>query len=300
MALAGAPNVGKSTLFTSLTGARQQVGNWPGTTVEVGRGRWRLPSGEVALIDLPGAYSLDAVSPDDDLARAHLLAGVDEGGPHLVLVTVDATSLGRGLYLLAQLRERSRRLVVVLTMTDVAARRGLVVDPVTLALAVGVPVVALDPRRAAGSPALARTVQATLEGPAPAPRVAEPGGQDEPGAAGQAAGEAELALADERFSWIQDVLEAAVGRSGGDGRTWSDRLDRVALSPVGGPILFAAAMWLVFQATTTVAAPLQSLLAELFAGPVGAAAGAVIEAVGLGGTWVEGLVVDGLIAGVGM
>jgi ferrous iron transport protein B len=92
VALAGAPNVGKSTLFNALTGARRAVGNWPGTTVEVGRGAWPLHGdgpGEVRLIDLPGAYSLDPLSPDEELTRALLLDLPDER-PDLVVVVVSA------------------------------------------------------------------------------------------------------------------------------------------------------------------------------------------------------------------
>ncbi|HMC41019.1 MAG TPA: FeoB small GTPase domain-containing protein, partial [Acidimicrobiales bacterium] len=155
VALVGAPNAGKSTLFNALTGASRTVGNWPGTTVEVGRGEWEsteqcCDGAARDLLDLPGAYSLDASSPDEELT-ARLFAGTANAPvPDLTVVVADAAHLARSLYLVAQLREADRRVVVALTMVDVAERRGVVVDAGRLATALGVPVVELDPRRRSG------------------------------------------------------------------------------------------------------------------------------------------------------
>jgi ferrous iron transport protein B len=289
VALVGAPNVGKSTLFNALTGAHRDVGNWPGTTVEVGRGAWSPEPGvEYDLLDLPGAYSLDPLSPDEALTRA-LIVGVDVADrPDLVVVVADAGRLARSLYMVAQLLELGQRTVVALTMADVAARRGVTVDPRALSTAIGVPVVAVDPRRRSGAAALATTVAGTLRSAAPAP-------------ARTAAGAESFADADRHFALISRAVEAAtVEDPEHDGRTFSDKIDRVALAPVIGPLAFLAVMWLVFVLTTTIAAPLQGALDAFFSGPVSDGATRVLEAVGLGGTWVQGLLVDGLIAGVGM
>jgi ferrous iron transport protein B len=289
VALVGAPNVGKSTLFNALTGAHRDVGNWPGTTVEVGRGAWSPEPGvEYDLLDLPGAYSLDPLSPDEALTRA-LIVGVEvDERPDLVVVVADAGRLARSLYMVAQLIELGQRTVVALTMADVAARRGMTVDPDALSAAIGVPVVAVDPRRRSGGAVLATTVATTLRSAAPVPT--------HPGAVAES-----FTDADRHFALISRAVEAAtVEDPEHDGRTFSDKIDRVALAPVIGPLAFLAVMWLVFVLTTTIAAPLQGALDALFSGPVSAGAARVLEAVGLGGTWVQGLVVDGLIAGVGM
>jgi ferrous iron transport protein B len=292
VALAGAPNAGKSTLFNGLTGGSRVVGNWPGTTVEVGRGSWQLgvDDGAVQILDLPGAYALDGASPDEALIR-DLFTGGDLGPvPDLTVVVADAAHLTRSLYLAAELREAPQRLVVALTMVDVAARRGVTVDPGRLATALGVPVVVLDPRRREGREALARAVADSLVAPLPAARVAGP--VDDP--------TDELAVADERFAWLDAVLGAGAVTEAPVGRTVTDRVDRWVTTPVVGPLLFLAVMWAVFQATTTLAAPLQDALGGLVSGPVTAAGRGLLGLIGLDGTWVAGLLLDGLVAGVGM
>lgn len=282
VALVGAPNVGKSTLFNALTGGRRQVGNWPGTTVEVGRGTVGGPRGPWTLLDLPGAYSLDASSPDEELTRALILS--DDAD--VVVVVADADRLARSLYLVRQVREAGRRLVVALTMTDLARRHGRTVDPGILGSHLGAPVVVLDPRGRTGLPELLTAVDAMLAQPPPAPLPAPDTGE-------------EFADADIRFGWIDDAIDGSVHQSPAS-RTWSERVDAVALSRVAGPVLFLAAMWAVFVLTTTVAAPLQDALDWFFSGPVTSLADLLLSAVGLEDSWVRSLVVDGLIAGVGM
>ncbi len=305
VALVGAPNTGKSTLFNALTGAGVTMGNWPGTTVEVSRGLWRSTVAEVAcdcetctcedadgrlditLIDLPGTYSLDPHSPDEALTRELLVGKPAEERPDLSVVTCDAARLTSCLYLVAQLREQKLPMVVALTMGDVAAKRGVHIDVAALSRELGCPVLEIDPRRRGGLVALAEAVRDGLGRPAPAPR-ATPLDDDD------------LALEDDRFAWIAHVVDAATGAAAQNARTWSDRVDRWVTAPVIGPLIFLAVMWVVFQLTTTVAAPLQDLLDGLFSGPVSQGAIALLSVIGLGGSWVQGFVVDGLIAGVGM
>lgn len=167
VALVGNPNVGKSTLFNALTGARQRVGNWPGKTVSVAQGTWRSPQGDVTLIDLPGTYSLLPGSPDEALTRDLLVDRGMDGRPDVVVIVLDAANLARNLYLLAQVMETGVPLVVALTMVDVAEGRGIRIDTGRLAGLVGAPVVSLVPRRGEGLDSLTRAVRDALAAPHP-------------------------------------------------------------------------------------------------------------------------------------
>src|SRR5216117_1988991 len=143
IALAGNPNSGKTTIFNALTGLRQKVANYPGVTVEKKVGRCKLPDGRwVEIVDLPGTYSLISRSPDE-LVAMEVLRGLrtDTPPPDVVIVVVDASNLQRNLYLVSQLIELGRPLVVALNMMDVAERRGLHVLADKLQQQLGVPVV---------------------------------------------------------------------------------------------------------------------------------------------------------------
>lgn len=137
IALAGNPNVGKSTLFNAMTGMRQHVGNWPGKTVERKEGLMRLGEHLLTVVDLPGAYSLAARSPEEQIARDFLVRGQAD----VVVNLLDATNLERNLYLTAQLLETGARLILALNMIDLATTRGLTINPAALTEELGVAVI---------------------------------------------------------------------------------------------------------------------------------------------------------------
>jgi len=166
IALAGNPNVGKSTLFNALTGSHQHVGNWPGKTVEKKEGRLQLDGQDVLVVDLPGTYSLTAYSLEEIIARDYIL---DEQ-PAAVIAVVDASNLERNLYLVAQLLEMSKPVIVVLNMTDTAASRGLKIDAQRLGQALGgIPVVETIGNRSVGVDQLKQAIRQVLRNPSPAP-----------------------------------------------------------------------------------------------------------------------------------
>ncbi|MBN1964294.1 MAG: ferrous iron transport protein B [Anaerolineae bacterium] len=352
IALAGNPNVGKSTIFNALTGVRQHVGNWPGKTVEKKEGRATIKGREIIVVDLPGTYSLTAYSIEEIITRDFI---VNEQ-PNAVVAVVDASNLERNLYLVAQIIELEVPVIVALNMSDMAQQRGLTIDTEALSTHLGgIPVVQTVGNRGLGIDTLRQVILAESErldaGALPNLAYGEPlegeiaalqtlieadaslrayharwlaiklleADEEVRGklaAAGHASllaatdaatarieaatGEdAEMLISDRRYSFIADVIGTAVTRPANPGETFSDRLDRVLTHPIWGVPIFLLLMWLVFQFTANVSAPFLDWVDGVVSGPLTAWVTALLGAIGLSGTWLEALLVDGVIAGVG-
>lgn len=167
IALAGNPNCGKTTLFNALTGSRQQVGNWPGVTVEQKRGTYLWQGSTVEVVDLPGLYMIsgDHGPQDERVSRDYLTSG--ETG--VVINVIDASTLERSLYLTVQMMERRIPLVVAVNMMDLAEKAGVEIDLAALSAALGCPVVPLVASRRRGLDALRKACAAGVSAPAPVP-----------------------------------------------------------------------------------------------------------------------------------
>lgn len=289
--LVGNPNVGKSTLFNALTGAHQRAVNAPGTTLEVAVGTWKLGGVEVGVADLPGAFSLDARSPDER-AVAEALGAADPEA--VALVMLDATALSRSLYLLAQVIDTGRPVVGVLTMSDVANDRGLALDPSRLSKAAGIPVVSVDPRRRSGLDVLAGPVATALAESGAARRTPRVSPISDGGADGGAEGDVER-----WFAWVEAVT-SSLPTSARRRTTVTDRIDRVLLHPWVGVPVFLAVMWGLFELCTRAAGPLISGIAAFASGPVAHGVSSGLGWLGVGGGWFEGLVVNGILTGLGV
>jgi len=168
VALAGNPNVGKSSLFNALTGLRQKVTNYPGTTVEKIVGKMQVPGGAIDVVDLPGSYSLLARSPDEAVARDEILGRIaGDPPPDVVVAVVDASNLERNLFLATQILDAGRPCVVALNQADLALERGVRIDVEELSRRLGVPVVPTNGRTGQGRDALADAVVSRAKRPRP-------------------------------------------------------------------------------------------------------------------------------------
>ncbi|WP_010542745.1 ferrous iron transporter B [Sphingomonas elodea] len=232
VALVGNPNAGKSALFNALTGARQKVGNYPGVTVERHSGRMALPDGRpVELIDLPGAYSLDPGSPDEQVTRDVLL-GRQQGErlPDAILTVVDASNLDNHLRFTLQLIALGLPIVVALNMVDLAERDGLKLDPEALERELGVPVVSTVAVRRRGLDALKERMAEMVKGVTkirPSPGVQH-----------------DIVLLQRRARQIATAVTVSETAA----RRWTHRLDALFLHPVAGPLILLGTMFLMFQA----------------------------------------------------
>ncbi len=152
IALAGNPNAGKSTLFNALTGLHQHTGNWPGKTVEKREGNFKRGGLTLRIIDLPGAYSLSAFTPEEIITRDFIL----NAAPSAVVNVLDATNLERNLYFTVQLLELGVPVLIALNMVDELPGQGLSIDAAALSQQLGVVVVPMSARRGDGVERLVR------------------------------------------------------------------------------------------------------------------------------------------------
>lgn len=279
-ALAGNPNAGKTTLFNALTGLRQKVANFPGVTVERKNGKWDASGTLVDLIDLPGLYSLDATSIDEEIAR-RVLSGETNGTerPRVVIAVVDATNLERNLYLVTQILEQGSPVVVAMTMVDVFEKQGHQVDVQKLSTMLGVPVVQVDARTGRGLNELA---EAAVE-------------------RSQKVNETKVGFTPDddsnpifrRYKRISDIVQTTVRHNDSDAHAFSDKIDRVLTHKVFGLLILLALLLLIFQAIFSWAALPMDLLDQSFGALADASKSLLPEGI------LADLVGDGIIAGVG-
>lgn len=305
----GNPNVGKSSMFNALLGARTRTMNAPGTTVSITCGQYHYEKPKTAgnaqnwqFVDTPGTYSLAPMSPDEQVAVDALTGASGMPVPDLAVVVLDATALSRSLYLLSMVVELGLPTVVALTMNDLAVRNGCGVDAERLShLLDGMPVVAIDGRTGNGGKALADAIAASFEGtPVPHGLTALP----------TATADADMKTADGLSVWAESRADARLDWTAGilrgldmhavDHVTLSDRIDRVLLHPVIGVLVFLAVLLVVFQATTTLASPMQDWIDVTFRGWCADGLDLLLGLFGpsVSGGWLRSLLVDGLLDGV--
>jgi ferrous iron transport protein B len=252
LALVGTPNSGKTSLFNALTGSRQKVANYPGVTVERKEGGFVTPQGrQVSVVDLPGTYSLRGRSPDEEITRDFVLGRAKgEVPPDLVLCVADSTNLRLTIRLLLELKNTGRPLALVLNMFDIATRRGVTVDVPKLSEALGVPVVTSIAVRKGGTADLMRLTDDLLS-QAPAPHVQNTWRP--------------LTVPELRATQREaDRIIASAVSLPTRPDTWTARIDKVVLHPVGGLVVLLLILFVMFQAVFAWAQPLMDLLSSGF------------------------------------
>ncbi|MFS2022751.1 ferrous iron transporter B [Massilia sp. CT11-137] len=279
IALLGNPNCGKTALFNRLTGARQKVANYAGVTIERKEGSFTLPGGRaLRVLDLPGAYSLNAHTPDEAITR-DVVAGLRAGEqtPDAVVCVVNATNLRLNLRLVLEIKRLGLPMVLALNMVDVAKKRGIEIDTARLSNELGMPVIETVAVQAGGEKGLLAALEAMpLElhvKPNPLSAI-------------------DAVPVEETQREVRRIIDATVSFDNDKGNL-SEQIDHVVLHPVIGPVILAATMFLIFQAVFSWAAVPMDLIKN------------GVDAIGqwVGGAMADGplrsLIVEGILGGVG-
>ena len=279
VALLGNPNCGKTALFNRLTGARQKVANYAGVTIERKEGSFTLPGGRaLRVLDLPGAYSLNAHTPDEAITR-DVVAGLRAGEqtPDAVVCVVNATNLRLNLRLVLEIKRLGLPMVLALNMVDVAKKRGIEIDTARLARELGMPVIETVAIQSGGEQALLAALEAMpfdlRVTPNPLAAI-------------------DAVPVEETQREVRRIIDATVSYDKDTGNL-SEQIDQVVLHPVIGPIILAATMFLIFQAVFSWAV----VPMDLIKGAVDALGHWVGNALPDGP--LRGLIVDGVFGGAG-
>lgn len=294
VALTGNPNTGKSTIFNTLTGARQKIGNWPGVTVDKRTGWLNYAGRAIAVVDLPGTYSVNARSPEEKIVSDFFATEK----PDFIVDVIDSTNIERNLFLTVQLLERGIPLLLALNMTDEAETKGIKISRRAFEEAVGMPVMMTVGKSFESMKQLldvfTSSVMQTYE---PSEELKAHIAKVEAIAA-SGAKDADEQIAAARYEFIGHVMEKAVVYPDAE-NSLSDKIDSVLANGVLAlPILFAI-IYGVFEITFThIGQPLADMLDELIGEGLTPWAEETLEAMSVS-PWLKSLVVDGIIGGVG-
>jgi ferrous iron transport protein B len=281
LALVGTPNSGKTSLFNALTGSRQRAANYPGVTVERKSGVFQTPAGRsVAVLDLPGTYSLRGRSPDEEITREVVLGEMrDESVPDCIVCVADATNLRLSFRLVLELKQVGRPMLLVLNMIDLARHRGIVIDLDRLSSELGIAVTTAVAVRKGGTADLLRHLDGM-------PR----GGKGNPSASTwQALSPAELRALQREA----DRIIAAAVTPPAKPDTMTNRIDAVVLHPVAGLLILLVVLFVMFQAVFSWAQPAMDFLSNSFT-----ALGQFVHSA-LPAGLLQSFLQDGVISGVG-
>lgn len=273
-ALAGNPNCGKTTLFNSLTGSRLRVGNRAGVTVEIKKGDCKY--GNIKIVDLPGIYSLSPISSEETISRDY----IEKGEYDLIINIADATNLNRSLYFTTMLIETGRPVILALNMSDALKKNGIEIDTSLLSKSLGIPVVPISAAKNTGIPKLIATSlkHTRSKNKNILPHISTP---------------------KERYKFINTII-AQCTRVTGENKQYrfTERIDSILMHPILAIPLFLLIMLAIFQITFgTLGSALSAFTENIFTLHLSEAVRTLLENIGAG-TFVKGLICDGVITGI--
>ena len=296
VALTGNPNTGKSTIFNELTGARQKIGNWPGVTVDKKVGMTNYKGRIISVVDLPGTYSMNARSQEEKVVSDYF----KENKPDIVVNIVDASNMARNLFLTIQLMEQGIPLIINLNMMDEAERHGIKIDEDKLEKIFGMPVTNTVGRSNASVRTLLDVFTNTrMSNYKPSELLqAHIDKVNALKASGKSAEKIEEEIITARYDFIDKVMENAVTIKVAD-KSLVDKLDSYLANGISSLVIMVAMFYLMFQiAFNWIGQPLADLLGEFFEENVAVAATEAMASAGVA-DWMQSLVSDGIIVGVG-
>lgn len=304
VALVGNPNTGKSTLFNALCGRKQHIANYPGSTVEKKTGEFYCGDVEIHITDLPGSYSLKAHSPEEKITAMALLSESFERFD-LILFLADATNLKRNLYLYTQIAQLGYPTAIVLTMIDLAKKKGMEIDAEKLSQNLQVPVVCVNLRNSSDILFLKDKICEWQKNLPPKAFIQFPEQvEKELAEKNFSTKQVDFALFDTiltperaaalRYQWISEKLKDAIKTKLNQSAIYTDKIDKVLTHPVFGLLIFSGVMFVMFQAIYFWASPLMDLIEFIF-GSFANFIGVPLKNFPI----LQSLVVDGVIQGVG-
>mgnify|MGYP002624037133 CR=1 FL=1 len=296
VALTGNPNTGKSTIFNELTGAHQKIGNWPGVTVDKKVGTIEYKGRTISVVDLPGTYSINAHSQEELVVSDYFR----DNKPDIVVNIVDASNIARNLFLTIQLMENGIPLIINLNMMDEAERHGVVIDKQKLEAAFGMPVTETVGRSSKSTKKLLDVFTSTVMSSYHPSEMIELhiAKVERLKSSGLSADKIEEEIIAARYDLIDQIMASAVTTKN-VGATFTDKLDRWLANGVTSLVIMVALFYLLFQFTFNwVGQPLADLLGDFLTEDFAGWAAEAMAAAGVA-EWMQSLVSDGIIAGVG-
>lgn len=297
IALAGNPNCGKTTLFNSLTGSRQYVGNWPGVTVEKKEGYFQVKGKKIKVVDLPGIYSLAPYSLEEVVSKKYIL----EENPDVVVNIIDASNLERNLFLTLQLMELGKNMVLALNMVDVAKRMGHEINLKSLEKELGAKVIPIVASKEEGIDALVEAITEIDDVKIQRPKKLDDFFKKlrEIEKLNLSEDEIEEQKTDATYDFIEKISKNIVSKPSEEVYTLSDRIDQIVTNRYLAIPIFGLMMFFTFFVTfDLVGNPLNEAIDGLITQQIAPGLKVMLMSIGAQ-SWLISMIIDGILSGVG-